>query len=314
MAKLLLGTMSDGQAPSVKDFLRHGFDPYPRQIRIESSSACPMSCAPCHFHGGKNPAFPLAKKATRPMARIDHDLFEHLIREIATWPAPLAEIVPTSWGEWFMHPRWHDQGLLIDELLPKTKIALPTTGTLVNDEVLMKLASLKTLKHLNISVNAFFAETYELFHGVPATHLPRIRKWAERFKDMRPDCHLQFSMVYDPVTHGQTEIERDLFRAYWQPLGTVEINTTSYASHPGKKLEHPTTLPCRSVFDGLVVAIDGRVGTGCCFDADMELTVGKVPEEKLLDIWNGEKLREYGRVHNEGRRNSIPICSGCSFA
>ncbi len=311
----------DNLAPVQKGFLQWEFGEYPRQVRIESSSMCNMKCMMCAGHGDTNPAtekgYILGMSRTK--ARMPTPLFTHIIEDIASWKQPLYEIVPTNYGEWFMHPEWWTQAQAIDRLLPKTKLVLPTTGVLVTDAVLMKLADLKTLFWLNVSVNAFFADTYERIHNQPASHIPRIRRWVEKFKDMRPDVHLQFSMVYDPIRQGQSEKEKELFQQYWSKrldgtyLGEVTINQMTHVMHgPGAKAM--VTLPCRSMFDGLVIFDDGRVGTGCCFDADAELVVGKVPGTKLLDIWRGEKLRAYGRLHNEGRRNEIGICSGCSFA
>ena len=94
----------------------------------------------------------------------------------------------------------------------------------------------------------------------------------------------------------------------------VSVSPASYARNPLRQPLAPVSQSCRSVFDGLVVFSDGRVGTGCCFDADAELVVGKVPDQKLLDIWDGAPLRRLADLHNSGQRTEIGICQGCTFA
>jgi len=304
--------MTEDEIPSIYGHVTYTLDTFPRQIRLESSSICNMACVPCHGHGANNKAVNNAKSMMRTKGRMPMEMFEAAIDEIATWDEPLHEISPTNFGEWFMHPKWYEQGKMIEERLPGTSISFPTTGVLINDQILDRLVSLRALRFVNFSINAFFGETYEHFHGVPATHLPRVRKIVEEFKRRRPDIHVQVSMVYDPIT--QTEIEKQLFQTYWAPITDVAINATSYCDHPSRRPDPPVVIPCRSVFDGLVVFSDGRVGTGCCFDADAELVVGHFPEQSLLEIWRGEPLKKLAETHNSGKRADLRLCKGCSFA
>lgn len=48
--------------------------------------------------------------------------------------------------------------------------------------------------------------------------------------------------------------------------------------------------------------------------ADHEMVIGHYPEEKLLDIWKGARLRRLMELHNSGRRGEIEICRNCTFA
>ena len=288
------------------NLIKHTLPPYPRQVRLETSSLCNSSCPWCHFHGEKG--------GTRPKGRMSIDLVKAVVEDIATWPEPLKELSPTNFGEAQMHGQWFEIFMFIAEKLPKTGIAMVTTGSLMTPDYLEKLCQVPTLSWVNFSINSFFAETWERQTNLPRKLMLRAVQAVHAFRDRRPDVKVNVSMVYD--TELVTEFERDLFLDYWSKLGGVTINERSYAGWPGRGPKAPVTLPCRSIADGLVVFDNGDVSHGCCFngDNDPELRIGAVPEERLLDIWRGEKLARFLELHNSGRRAEIGLCRGCTFA
>lgn len=280
---------------------------FPRQVRVETSSFCNSSCSWCHFHGDFKPA-------TRTKGRMTRELFSAILDDIASWPKPLQEIVPTVWGEVFLNKSWAWMLMEIARRLPQTGIHIVTTGILLNDENLEQLAQVPTLKYFNASINAFFSETWERTHKVPAKHMPTAIAAVHKFRDRRPDVQVNVSMVHDPEL--VTELEKDLFKEYWGMFGSVTVSNVSFAGHPTRGPKEPVTLACRSVVDGLVLLDSGLVGTGCCFwngDA-AELAIGTFPTEKLLDIWRGERLRRILELHNSGRRAELSLCNNCTFA
>ena len=111
-------------------------------------------------------------------------------------------------------------------------------------------------------------------------------------------------------------MEKDLFKEYWATFGSVTVSTVSFAGNPNRGPRVPVTLACRSVVDGLVIFDDGAVSNGCCFNGDNvpELRLGHFPEQGLLDIWRGDRIREIVELHNSGRRQDLPLCKGCTFA
>lgn len=285
--------------------VQHQLTEVPRQVRIETASRCPMKCPFCHAFGD-------FKLLTRAKGTMSQELYAAILNDIVTWPAPPYELVPTNFGELAMNPRWEWMLHLASALLPKTRIHLVTTGIWLTPANLEKLAQVQTLKYVNFSINAFFSETWARIHGQPAEFMPRVVRAVHEFRDRRPDVEVNVSLVQDPdIT---TELEADLFTNYWQQFGKVSVSSASYAGNPKHVPDPPVTLSCRSVVDGLVISDQGVVGTGCCFDGSLELAIGRFPEESLLDIWRGEKLKALVDLHNSGRRAEIPLCKGCNFA
>jgi len=240
-------------------------------------------------------------------------LLEKILNELKNWEKPLEEVVPVNFGEFFLLENWYELLRLIEKKLPQTKIALPTNGSFFNDELVRKLADIKTLKWVNFSINAFFKETYEAFTGLKAETIDRIKEAIVMLRYLRPDIITCASMIFD--TNFQTEMERTFFIRLWSPLASlIPINPAAYCNSPLEKPLIPSKTACRSIFDGLTILYDGKVVTGCCFDANGVLEVGNANEEKLLDIWTGGRPGALQYLHNEGRRGEIELCSRCSFA
>ena len=276
---------------------------YPRQIRLDTINRCNARCIPCHLCFQKTPRG----------GKMGMELLRGVIGELKGWPTPPREIVPVNFGEFFLLENWFEVLKLIEESLPQTKIALPSNGSLFSDDLIKKLASVGTLKWFNLSINAFFGETYEAFTGLKVETIDKIKDGVAMLRSLRPDITTCASMVFD--TSLQTEVERELFIKLWQPLvSVVSINPASYCDSPLRKPLIPVKTACRSIFDGLVVLNDGRVLTGCCFDSSGVLEIGNINSQSLLDIWRGERLKSLCQLQNEGRRCEIELCSRCSFA
>ena len=285
--------------------VQHQLAEVPRQVRIETASMCPMACPFCHAFGDFKPL-------TRAKGRMTKELYSAILDDIASWPKPPEEIVPTNFGELAMNPHWEWMLQDLSRKVPGTRIHLVTTGIWLNQKNLEKLALVPNLKYVNFSVNAFFGETWARVHGQPAKHMPAVIRAVHEFRDRRPDVQVNVSMVQDPdIT---TDLEKDLFLNYWAQFGPVTVSPASYAGNPKHQPDPPVSLSCRSIIDGLVISDQGVVGTGCCFDGSLELAIGHFPEENLLAIWRGEKLKDLVDLHNSGRRAEIPLCRGCTFS
>jgi radical SAM protein with 4Fe4S-binding SPASM domain len=69
---------------------------------------------------------------------------------------------------------------------------------------------------------------------------------------------------------------------------------------------------CPFPFYTLVVHSSGDVSV-CCVDWEKKTVCGNVFKESLHDIWHGERLREFQRMHIERRRNENDACKNCTF-
>ena len=270
----------------------------PRQLRLDTVSSCNAKCLSCH-------RFLSARKGEMP-----RDLVLALLDDISRWEQPLDEIVPINYGELFLYKDWFWLLQEIEKKLPMTRIVIPTNASLLTIKTISELATIKNWDLINFSINAFFDETYRRFMGLEPSTLSRLPQLMLKIRELRPDVTIWASMVYDPVYH--TEIERELFIEAWKHFAFPQILTASSAGRDDNCPLEPTTLPCRSLFSDFVVGFDGKLSS-CCWDSNFILDLGFY-NGFLKSQWQDGLIKELRRLHNEGKRNTIPLCRQCSYA
>lgn len=272
----------------------------PRQVRLDTVNYCQARCIFCHL-----------LQSNRPKNRMDMGMVEQILNEIATWPQPPNELVSVNYGECFLHPYWFDILKLIEYKLPYTRIVVPTNGALLDYENLRKLLSIRTISHINFSINAAFEESYTEIMGLPASNMMKVRNLAARIRQDRPQIQVWASAVVNSL--WMSDLERDKFIEQWRDVAVPQINSAAFCNgreKPWRALKEP----CRTIFSDMVVGGDGKIGS-CCYDPNLVIDLGCYPQDgTLLELWQGEKFRRLRQVHNEGKRGDYAPCGGCTFA
>ena len=282
---------------SIKE-VKYNTPSQPRQLRIDSVSKCNASCLSCH------------RLLSKRKGEMPFELILQILDDVSKWKKPLTEIVPVNYGEIFLRSDWYEILCLIAQTLPFTQIVLPTNGSFLNTESVTKICHIPTVRIINLSVNAYFDETYEAFTGLKAETIPNIRKAVAQFRILRPDITLWASLIFDPAYI--TDLEKDEFIRYWMGWAIPQILPAASAGRPDKVPIIKTLIPCRSIFSDIVIGYDGKISS-CCWDASFNLELGHY-QGNLLDNWHGKELTELRRFHNAGQRQQIPLCSRCTFS
>mgnify|MGYP001042407449 FL=1 len=74
--------------------------------------------------------------------------------------------------------------------------------------------------------------------------------------------------------------------------------------------EHWIKEPCISLFSTIVISAEGRVAL-CCLDSEFNYELGNINDKTIKEVWNGETIREYRKMHLSGKRNEMLLCRGC---
>ena len=69
---------------------------------------------------------------------------------------------------------------------------------------------------------------------------------------------------------------------------------------------------CPQLWQRMVVSVSGVV-TACCRDVSMLMRLGDVNKQPLREMWHGEPLATYRRMHLEGLAYKIRGCAGCDY-
>ena len=276
----------------------------PRQVRLDTIASCNARCLICH-------AVDQDRKWKRDGSQMSISFIEKILDNIRFYfPKPLEEIVPVNYGEFFLRRDAFDILQLISSRLPNSRIVIPTNGSMMDEEKVKQLSRIPTLKLVNVSLNAYFDETYEAVVGLPVEKMRQAKKLLDLPK-LRPDITVWASMFYDQTLI--TEREKELFQSSIQGNPQAVVNAASFCSSLVRQPIVQARLPCRSIFSDLVILNDGQA-TSCCFDVEGVLKLGRFPQQNLLDIWHGKAFAQLRQAHNTGRRAEYQICSACTFA
>ena len=99
----------------------------------------------------------------------------------------------------------------------------------------------------------------------------------------------------------------------WSSVDDDRLLSSLYSTEKLKRLvEQTAPMPkvCGYPFTTMAVQSDGQVVI-CCVDWSRGTYIGDASKESLVEIWNGERLKNIRRLHLTGRRGEISSCRNC---
>jgi hypothetical protein len=269
---------------------------YP-SVHLDTFSFCNAKCAFCGY-----------PKMVRPKGKMSQELFLKLVDEIAAWGEPV-EISPVHYGEFFANLDWYRILKYLEERLPTCPVSIPTNGSLLTDEAVDKLATIKTLHYVSFSLYAARVETYKALIGLSESDFYRAENAFKRLKALRPDIAICLGTTYNSLFLSPMEL--DVMGAKWG--SAVFAHDISLNRSHGWHRAFPTIEVCSEPFQCLIVLWDGRVCC-CCMDPNGELLVGDMNKNTIMEIWNGPELARIRNMQMIGHREAMPLCDSCTCA
>ena len=109
----------------------------------------------------------------------------------------------------------------------------------------------------------------------------------------------------------------DVDQERWSQLGGIIATRILHNPMGSFKYKKNPTVPeigiCLEILTHMAIDRFGKVSICVRFDPKRLGVIGDANEEKLIDIWNGAKRREWVMYHIQGRRDKVPLCSYCDF-
>ena len=68
--------------------------------------------------------------------------------------------------------------------------------------------------------------------------------------------------------------------------------------------------PCPALWKTPVVRWDGRLHV-CCADTDGQIEAGSLAHHSFKELWEGDRLRTYRKLHVRGAFDRMPVCGAC---
>ena len=254
---------------------------YPvEHVTLETTAFCNLNCSFCPIN-----------KLRRNSFIMDFRLVQKIIKE----NPQLTRINLNNWGEPLLHKRLFEIIGNINAQLPDCDVYFATNGRLLNDKRIDALLSLK-IREIQFSVDAV-GLTYETIRGCDyATTRVLIEHLLERRTGHEPKISIKAV-----INSGTEMVLEELLKEWLDKVDDIKLQPMM--------LPKPRKVACPEPFDNHpVVLSDGRV-VPCCADYNGQLTVGDAAKDKLIDIWNNEKMENLRTQHNT-KQFELP-CSLC---
>jgi radical SAM protein with 4Fe4S-binding SPASM domain len=183
------------------------------------------------------------------------------------------------------------------------------------------------LDYLRVSIYAIDPERHERVTQSKVAP-ERIRKNIETLRRLRDEAGLAKPYIYAKIIDtGNDENQRflDLYRPIADEIAIeFPTNWNSYENRDllgafmksGVQDVKPESGEVKQVcaypFYTMVIKANGDV-VACCVDWNKSTRVGNVRNNSLAEIWFGEELRDFRRMHLERRKHENPSCGNCTF-
>jgi radical SAM protein with 4Fe4S-binding SPASM domain len=249
------------------------------------------------------------KNDVRKFGLMDIELFEKAMNEIDNFGN--RRIALHKDGEPLLHPK-------IIKILERVKknnnhiVYVTTNAHLLTKEVSTSLLENK-IDVINFSVGAATKEFYQKVRGKDFKKvIDNILSFLKLRKnsDWKPRVIIQ---IINLPQNPEMKNEIKMFREFWVKFD-VEIQeweNLTWGVFDYKDADKKR-YPCYSLWESMVVNSDGIV-SACCMDWQQKLITGNANNEKLKKIWQGDKLRNFRKIHINGKENELPACTTCNY-
>ncbi len=274
----------------------------PPRILIEPSSLCNASCETC-----PRQYFEREKGVMGP------ELFRSILGQVKALNIQL--IILTGFGEPLM-----DKGFLekIEEAgACRLKVTFFTNATLLDEKAARNLLAMTHLEQINLSVGGenFYEYCRERRYAsteINETAFRNIQQLCKLRVEMSSPVQINIQPVYPP----ENLLKSIRIHRFWRSLHPDSVDGNIRHSFAFKEMGitggHYGYIPCKLLWDALLITSSGRVAM-CCEDVNAREMIGDLTTEPLSQVLKGERLNQLRSLHLQGRRSEIEICRNCDI-
>ncbi|HJR65510.1 MAG TPA: radical SAM protein [Gemmatimonadaceae bacterium] len=293
--------------------------PFPALIQLQTINACNASCVMCPY--------PLFKKEF-PRGRMDDELFEKIIAEIADRPE-VHTFVPMLQNEPFLDKKLFDRIARFKQVTRgRVEVELVTNGAFLTAEAIERIRDVE-LDVLDISLDAVSKATYERIRI--GLDFEEVIAGVERVIDAqlpRTSVFVRLVKLRDNAAEVREFATR--WRARGIPVFIYTANNRVGAlpefdeklrltreqvpliHRIGRRAARAWLGHCPAPFATTDILHDGSVLL-CTHDWARKEILGNVRDQTIAEIWNGERMREIRAAVYRRDYETLPACRNCSL-
>ncbi|MCH9001132.1 MAG: SPASM domain-containing protein [Planctomycetes bacterium] len=287
-------------------------EPVPHEVEIELTTDDPY------------PDAVLRPRGSRIEARgpIDPAIVEHVAEWISHYDDAL--LILGGFGDPLRHPTFDSVLKAAAQCYSSDRrvygLAVRTTAVDLTDEQIELMIKCR-VDVLSIILDAWTGESYARLQSPrdpDSAKLDAILAKIDRVAEIRQSLDSPFPIVLPEFTKARENAdELDDFHDGWiRRLGAVMIGAAGpyagqFEDHRMIDMSPPARFACRRIASRCCVLADGRV-TPCDQDMHGRFVMGRLPDQSLEEIWQGEAFSSLRTAHTKGRFDVSPICAACT--
>jgi len=291
----------------------------PLTIFIEPTNICNFKCVQCFQ------SFDDYKKSTGFSGFMDLSLYEKIINEIKSM-GKLKSLKLYIRGESLLHKNIAQMVKMANALEISDRIELTTNASLLNEEISKELID-AGLTYLRVSVYSVYPDRQAYITNSKFTP-ENIYNNVKNFKNIRDKMNKTTPFIQVKTLNTFSEENTDFKELYKNIADEVFIeepmNWNDFENrdsieklYPGKEIDRTNLFPnlkkiCPIPFYSLCISANGDV-LACCIDWNEKTKIGNIKEETLSEIWFGEKLKAFRKLHIDGKKCENDSCKNCTF-
>jgi len=285
-------------------FKNENCNKFPRMVIAGLSFACNAKCIHCIYS-----EFPETKAMTAGQKLfMDMAVFKIVADECSRHPWNLLRLV--GFGEPMMHPQFI-------EMVAYAKNAGCNVGVITNgsllDEKMAEMLLQTNIDAIDVSVDAFSKETYELIRkGLSFEQLVQnVRILVDKRNSLKKSTFIFCSIV------EQEEVNHEINEAlqFWGEIADKAVSRKFLTFGLFDKDEARTPyyeerIPCFLLYDRINIDVGGQIRL-CGYDSSGKTDFGSVLNTSIGEVWQGDELNRLRMLHQERRFDEAGLCASC---
>lgn len=285
----------------------------PFLVFLDPSDICNFQCKFCPT-GNRD----LIKRSKREPCLMDFDLYRKVVDDLCEFEEPIKVLRLYKDGEPLLNPRFVDMVRYAKERRCALQIDTTTNGSLLNPKTNLELIE-AGLDKIFISLEGLSEKVYKDFAGYRVKFDSFVDNISHLYEH-RENCTLLIKIVGDDLSEEDKDRFFDIFgdiadnlfvehvAPCWPKFEMRDVVANSEVGIYGQEIKEVEVCPY--IFYSLSINADGKASL-CLLDWTRELIIGDTKTQSIKDIWNGEAMFEYRRLHLSKERKDHPICAAC---
>ena len=272
---------------------------FPTHIFIEPTSACNFRCEMCpRTHGNTI------------IGNMEFSLFKKIVDEARLY-GPRSFCLHL-FGEPLLAPKIIEMFEYIKKSNPSNAILFTTNGALL-DEIKAKALVDWQVDKIAISFTSPDQTTYQEKTGVD--QLKAVENNINNLLKIKAERKLAKPLIFvRMIVQADTEKQTSDFLKKWRGKKVIaEIRDRhNYGGNVNKShvKKNEKRYPCYHLWLAPAIHWNGDVSI-CCDDYASKALLGNVQNKTINEMWNGEKINHFRKLHLQGKYNQMPLCGDC---